>query len=406
MGIFDRFTRRRIQPEPQKRTAAPVPYLCYSGMSDGVDSVKDVSSAMKISAVYRCIDILSKGIAQLPLELKRNRGGYYTLDTDSRLNYLLAVRPNSRMNAFDFKRNIIAQMVTKGNAYVVPKGDIHDPKELILVTAGCCKYDVKANSYAVKDDINGINRTYKPEEILHFKNLSLDGYTGVSTISYASTVLAISSNADRQNVETFKKGGILRGFVSGQGAGTIGFGAVQDQQLNDVAANIEEQLASGKEIFSLPGEMKFNQISLSPEDMQLLDTKEFNVIEVCRFFGVHPGKVFAYQSGNEKSGEMSQLSFLTDTLSPYLTQLENEFESKVLRPEDYGTLKFDFNIEPILQTDLTSQADYIEKTIRAGVRTVNSWRKALGQEPVDGGEEPLVSANLLPLNSKKLWGEE
>lgn len=406
MGIFDRFTRRRIQPEPQKRTVAPVPYLCYSGMSDGVDSVKDVSSAMKISAVYRCIDILSKGIAQLPLELKRNRGGYYTLDTDSRFNYLLAVRPNSRMNAFDFKRNIIAQMVTKGNAYVVPKGDIHDPKELILVTAGCCRYDVKANTYAVKDDINGINRDYKPEEILHFKNLSLDGYTGVSTISYASTVLAISSNADRQNVTTFKKGGILRGFVSGQGSGTIGFGAVQDEQLKDVATNIEEQLASGREIFSLPGEMKFNQISLSPSDMELLNTKEFNVIEVCRFFGVHPGKVFAHQSGNDKSNDTSQLSFLNDTLNPYLTQIENEFESKVLRPEDYGTLKFDFNIEPLLQTDLTTQAAYIEKTISTGVRTVNSWRKALGQEPVDGGEAPLVSANLLPLNSKKLWGDE
>lgn len=406
MGIFDRFTRRRIQPEPQKREVAPVPYLCFSGMSDGVDSVKDSSSAMKISAVYRCIDILSKGIAQLPLEVKRNRGGYYTADEDNKLNYLLSVRPNSRMNAFDFKRNLIAQMVTKGNAYVVPEGDIHNPEALILVSPGCCKYDPKANIYTVKDDINGINRRYSPDEILHFKNLSTDGYTGVSTISYASTVLAISANADKQNVTTFKKGGILRGFVSGQGAGTIGFGAVQDQQLNDVATNIEEQLASGKDIFSLPGEMKFNQISLSPSDLETLGTKEFNVYEICRFFGVHPDKVFVGQNSNYKASEAAQISFLTDTLSPYLTQIENEFESKILRREDYGVLRIDFNIDAMFRTDLNTQADYITKTIHTGVRTVNSWRKALGQEPVKGGDEPLVLANLLPLNSKKLRGEE
>ena len=80
-------------------------------------------------------------------------------------------------------------------------------------------------------------------------------------------------------------------FVSGKNS-TLGFGTIQDTQLQGVADNIEKQLASGKKIFNLPGEMSFNQISLSPSDIQLLETKTFNVLDICRFFGVHPDKVF------------------------------------------------------------------------------------------------------------------
>ena len=128
-------------------------------------------------------------------------------------------------------------------------------------------------------------------------------------------------------------------------------------------------------------------------------------MEICRFFGVHPDKVFAQQTTNYKASEMSQVSFLTDTLQPLLTQIELEFESKLIPRNLYGVYKMDFDIEPLMQTDLETQANYMTKTLAAGARTVNEWRKRLGNEPVEGGDEVLVSANLIPLGSKKLRGE-
>ena len=400
MGFLDIFKTQRRENAPADNKMNFISYPVSVDAGNDVVTTKEL--AMKIAAVYRCVDIVSKGVAQLPLVVKRKEDDYFVIDNNDvfGLTYLLQMRPNERLSAYEFKRSIMIQLlIGKGNAYVYPQWGADGYDSMILLSPGSCTYDVYSNTYVVSDPINKIYGTFDANEIIHFKNLSLDGgYTGVSTLTYAARTLAISANADSANVESFKTRGTLTGFVSGKNA-TIGFGAIQDTQLSDVANNIEKQLASGKKIFNLPGEMSFNQISLSPSDIQLLETKTFNVLDICRFFGVHPDKVFAMQTANYKASEMSQVAFLTDTLQPVLTQIENELQIKLIPRELAMEFKIDFDIEPLLQTDLLTQADYINKTIQAGVRTVNHWRKKFGQAPVPNGDKVLVSANLKALDT-------
>ena len=400
MGFLDIFKTQRRENAPADNKVNFVTYPVSVDAGNDVVTTKEL--AMKIAAVYRCVDIVSKGVAQLPLVVKRKEDDYFVIDNNDvfGLTYLLQMRPNERLSAYEFKRSIMIQLlIGKGNAYVYPQWGADGYASMILLSPGSCTYDVYSNTYIVSDPINKIYGTFDADEIIHFKNLSLDGgYTGVSTLTYAARTLAISANADSAHVESFKTRGTLTGFVSGKNA-TIGFGAIQDTQLSDVANNIEKQLASGKKIFNLPGEMSFNQISLSPSDIQLLETKTFNVLDICRFFGVHPDKVFAMQTANYKASEMSQVAFLTDTLQPVLTQIENELQIKLIPRELAMDFKIDFDIEPLLQTDLLTQADYINKTIQAGVRTVNHWRKKFGQAPVPNGDKVLVSANLKALDT-------
>ena len=405
MAFWNRNKQQRSVPESAP-TSAPV----YSPLFlNGVNEVCGSDMAMKISTVYRCVDILSKGIAQLPLTIKRNKGGWFEQTDDDAfgLAYLMKVHPNSRQTAYEMMRNAMIQILLRGNAYIFPKEAADGYDELVLLAPGTCFYDKFANTYSINDSINGIAGTYSAEKVIHLRNLSVDGgYNGVSTLSYAGKVMAISANADSQQVETFKTGGLVQGFVSGQNGAAIGFGSVQDSQLDKVADNIDNQIKSGRKIFSLSGEMSFHQISLSPADIQLLASREFNVAEICRFFGVPLDKVFASQGGNYKASEMSQVSFLTDTLAPYLEQIEQEFQIKLIPREYYKDYRIDFDIEPLMQTDLITQADYMTKTIASGSRTVNYWRKRFGQAPVEGGDTVLVSANLLELGSPKLHGKE
>ena len=407
MALFDFMRRnRRDATNVADKPASVLTTVPWA--NSGVDTVTTKELALRIATVYRCADILSKGVAQLPLTIKRDQGDYLSEDRDDifNLHYLLRWKPNSRLNAFDFKRNMILQMLFTGNAIIIPTMGPDGYHRLVLTSPNSVTYEKYSNTYVVSDAINGIVGTYPAEQVIHLKNLSTDGgYWGVSTLQYAGKVLAISANADTQNANTYKNGGLVRGFVSGKGTSTIGFGAVQDSQIESVAKDVESQLHSGANIFHLPGEMSFSQLSLSPKDLELLQTKEFNVLEICRFFGVHPDKVFAQQSTNYKASEMSQVSFLTDTLQPYLTQIESEFQIKLIPSSMVDDYLIDFDIEPLLQTDLTTQAAYMEKTIASGARTVNEWRKKLGRKPVEGGDVALVSANLVPLNSAKLRGE-
>lgn len=406
MGLFDFMrTRRRDAEEaaPKESKDKRIQRL----VDPGVNYVSSKELAMRIATVFRCLDILSKGVAQLPLRILRNEGGYFVEDPNDIFNlyYKLKWRPNSRMSAFDLMRAAIIQMHLQGNAYIYPRLGPDGYYELCLLTPSSCTYIPYTNSYTVSDVINGVVGTFPADEIIHLRNIGMDGgYLGIPTLLYASRVLAISYNADSLNIEDFKSGGIMHGYVSGK-EGTVGFGNVQDSQLDAVAKRIQDSLENGQTVFSLPGEMKFSQLSLSPKDIELLTTKQFNVLEICRFFGVHPDKVFAQQTTNYKASEMSQVSFLTDTLQPYLTQIEIEFQIKLIPRALMEDYRIKFDLDPLMQTDLSTKSEYLTRMLATGAITVNDIRRMVGHGPVQGGDEPLVSANLIPLGSAKLRGE-
>lgn len=365
------------------------------------------SLAMKISTVYRCVDILSSTIASLPLQLKVKRNGVFEVKETGTLAYLLSCQANQRQTSFELIQNAIIQMVMQGNAYILPQYRLGEIDSLILLSPHTTTYYQSTNLYTVNDFTNAIFGVFEADEIIHLRNLSLDGgYTGVSTITYAAKCLNISANADERTSDSFKPGNTLKGFISGDGdAGVRGFGELQSEQLKKITDKVESEINSGRNIFHIPGQAKFNQISISSTDLQLLDTRKFGVLEICRFFGMHPDKVFAGQSQNYKASEMSNVSFLSDTLLPNLKKIEVSFTAKLVGKELFNRMKIEFDIEPIYQADLTTMGNYIEKTVQNGVYTPNYWRAKKNQPPVEGGDQLFVSCNVAPINSPKITGE-
>lgn len=363
--------------------------------------------AMRLAAVYRCVSVLSGSVASLPLQLKRKTNGYFAVDEKNHLNYLLTKRANKKMTAFDTIANAVVRMKNAGNAYIYPKYRAGEIDELILLSPGSVTYDKLLDMYLVSDMINNIFETLDSDEIIHLRNMSLDGgYTGVSTIYYGSKVFSVNAAEDAQSYETFKPGSSYSGFVSGENATVKGFGEYQDSQLETVGKRVQKQLQSGDRVFWLPEGMKFNQLSMSMADMQLMEAKKFSVLDICRFYGVHPDKAFAGQSQNYKASEMSQVQFMTDTLQPLLRQIENEFTVKLIPESLSDKYRIEFDVEAFYQTDLETMATWMEKNIQYGSITVNEWRKNHGRPAVEGGEVAMMSCNVAPINSPKLKGEE
>ena len=143
--------------------------------------------------------------------------------------------------------------------------------------------------------------------------------------------------------------------------------------------------------------MNFKQVSLSPADMQFLESRKFTVREICRFFGVHPTFVFDDTSNNYKSAEMANVAFLSMTLNPILVRIENEFRRKLIPRKDCCRRIFRFDRKGIYSLDLAALADYQLKTIQSGVYTVNEWRMAENRPQVEGGDRVFVSTNLMPI---------
>lgn len=353
--------------------------------------------AMKLSAAYRCTSILSGTIASLPLIVKRKKNGYFSPDEEDELYGLLTRMPNRRMNSFEFMRNMVIQMINQGNAYVVIKRKFGAVSELVLCANNTVTYDKLNDVYIISDPYNRIYGRFESCNVIHLRNNSLDGgYTGVSTITYASRILSIAASADNQNLHTFQNGSKVKGIVSGvkeTARGLAGAG-MTDKQLTDVGDRIENQLNSGRDIVPVPGDVSFHQLSINPIDAQILGTKELCVLDTCRFYGVHPDKVFARQPTNYKASEMSNVDFLTDTLQPILKQIEAEFNCKLIPDSVAHLYKISFDLAYLYQTDLITQATYLKTMEEAGVFSVNEARKRADQPPVEGGDRVYISCNV------------
>jgi HK97 family phage portal protein len=414
-NILNLFRKKRVEPQGSlTRSGTDLP--TYWGNTQVIDFGQPIP--MKISAVFRCVDVLSGSVASLALQVKRKKikkidpetgetKSYFVVDDGNPINTLLSVRPNSRLSAFDTIKNAVIELLLRGNAYLIPQYSSGNITSLTLLAPNTTTYDKNINSYYVSDSINNIFGRFDAAEIIHLRNVSVDGgYTGISTIEYAATVLDIASAADRQSKDIFQPGSTLRGFLSGEEVTTTGFGEPQETQLKAVGDRVESEIRSGKKIMHLTGSMKFTPLSMSPADLQLLESKKFTVLEICRFFGVHPDKVFAGQSTNYKASSMSQVSYLTDTLQPILRKIENEFTIKLIPKSLYSQLCIKFNMDDYFQTDLTTKSEYQSQTIQNGIYTVNEWRNKEGLDDVDGGDQTLVSCNLASINSSKIKGED
>lgn len=370
-------------------------------------NVYSQNQAMKLSAAYRCTAILSGTIASLPLIVKRKKNGYYTPDEENALYPLLTRKPNARMNIYEFMRNMVVQILNRGNAYVVIKRKFGTISELVLCANDTVCYDKLNNIYTISDPYNRIYGKFESCDIIHLKNNSLDGgYTGVSTITYASRVFSIAASADNQNLQTFQNGTQIKGIVTGAKEGKVGITGMNDEQLTTVGDRLEEQFNSGKKIASVPGDADFKQLSINPIDAQLIQTKEFCVLDICRFYGVHPDKVFAGQPTNYKASEMSNISFYSDTLQPIIKQIETEFYIKLIADSVAPYYKIMFDLSVLYQTDLITQITYYKGLIEAGLKTPNELRILQGDAPMDGGDTQFISCNVAPVNSAKIRGED
>lgn len=370
-------------------------------------NVNSSNGAMQLAAVYRCVSILSGTIASLPLIVKRNQGEYFAPDRKNELYNLLTRRPNQRQNAFDLIQNAIIQMVNSGNAYIFISRHFYDVRSLILCSNNSVAYDKITNRYTISDPINQIHGTYDADQVIHLRNKSLDGgYTGVSTITYATRVLSIAASADNQSLRTFQNGSKIKGIISGVKFDSKGLSAMSDNQTSGIAERIENELNSGRDIVAVNGDAQFSQLSITPADAQLLETKKYSVLDICRFYGVHPDKAFAGQATNYKASEMSQVSFLTDTLLPILKQIEAEFNTKLIPDSVSDIYRIEFDLEALYQTDLTTQMTYWKGGYELGIFTTNYLRNKNGLPSIEGGDDAMISCNVAPINSPKIRGEK
>lgn len=400
MGLFNFTFRKRKRRESTGGVTSSIGSTVQNAIAVSEDT------AMKLSAVYACVRILSDTVAGLPLKYKRRNEatGTYVDFTDAPMYYALTVRPNSRMTAFSFWKYVVVQMLLRGNAYVLIQQDFQDVYGFVLLNSETVAYNKYSGTYLVTDAVAGVNGTFTGDKILHFRNMSEDGgYTGVSTISYARKQLCIDATAENVVLDRFGRGGIGK-FVYRDKGGASGFGEYADEELNANGRDIERQLIT-QSVAVVRGEGELTQMQMTSADMQFIEQQKITVRAIGRFFGVHPSHLYE-DTSNYKSVDAGNIALYSAGVKPILNNIIAELSAKLLDETNYLRYRFEFDIDSLYITDALTEADYITKQIANGTMTINEARQRRNLPPVEGGEKTLVSTNMADLNSEKITKNE
>lgn len=399
--LFKRDTSAQGAVSPATDDSAAITVIAGPGLGGEIVNVRNDVQSLAVSTAYRCIALISDMVSDLPLLPYKQKEGIFVPDHNSMLYNLLTIQPQREMSATMFWKMAVMEILIDGNAYIFPRW-IGEELELVLLSRGSVTHDALNGRYIVTDIYNGICDTFREKDIIHLYQLTLDGFHGVSVIEFASRALSIAATGETETLQRFGNGGNVRGIVSNDNS-VRGVGEYQDEQLAGTAKSLDGKFRSGNRIVSVPGQVQFTPLSLSSTDIQFLESRKYDDEAVCRFFGVPPSFV-GIQSSNYKTAEMSNVEFLSHSLNPLLSKIENEVTRKLIAPSKWQTRKIEYDRREIYALDLDAKAKYQSNTIAAGIYTVNDWRKYENQPPVKGGDVVLVSTNLAPIDSEKLRG--
>ena len=356
------------------------------------------NKAMLLSAVYRCVNVISDSVAQLPFEpYIVDEFGYKTKYMEHSTYYILNKEPNSKMSRFTFMQALVASVLLKGNGYAYIERDKQgnvlslqflDNDYVTIVTTG------KSNKLMYS--VTGFNSLIEPINMIHILNFTYDGINGKSTLDHARQTLGLSTDSESHAAGFFKGGANMAGILKVNSTLTA-------KQKSDLKSSWQTAFSPStgtpNGVAVLEGNMDFQPITITPADAQLLESRQFNVIDICRFFGVSPVKAFDLSKSSYSTVEATQLAFLTDTLSPLLEKIELEFERKIYKPSERNKIDIKFDTSALLRVDKTSLAEYYNKLFQIGVITPNEIRKALDLPALADGDHSFVQVNVMTLQN-------
>jgi HK97 family phage portal protein len=356
--------------------------------------VPSVDSAMQISTVWNCIERRANVIASLPLFVYNVDGdGQKKLARGTLLYQLLHDSPNSRMTPFEFWRAMMMNHDLRGNAYArIDRNGLGDAVALWPMPADQVRHTVLDDGTGVYEYRIGNDVAFLAEvNVLHIKNLG-NGTTGLPKLDFMSATVAEAGNAQKEASGTFANGGKPTGVLM---TDTV----LKAEQREQLRKNMS-QLANGStdRLYILEANMKYQPLSLTPEQQQLLETRRFTIEEICRWFDVppvlaHHANVTTWGSGVEQIIDgWHKLS-----VRPMLVNLDQAVRKRVLSAKQRASMTAEFSHDALLRGNIKDRFAVYVAGINGGVLKPNEARQWENLPPEPGGDVLRAQAQMVPL---------
>lgn len=384
MNLWQRIKAAVTRPQPGESR------VWLSPRQAGVTVTED--TALTYSAVWACVRVISETIAALPWQVyRRTDDGREALD--SNLRWLLNGQPCPEMTAAAFREALVAHALTWGNGYAeIQRNDAGRVESLWLLPpdrvtpkrsdAGELFYEVASQT--------GITYPLPASKVFHLHGLSFDGLVGYSPVRMAARAIGLGIAQDAFGQAFYNNGTTFGGMVEVPAT-------MSAQQIKDMEAYLNDRHGGPDKAFRVrvaPAGTKYTNAGMPLTDAQFIESRRFAVNEIARWYRVPPHKIADLERSTNNNIEHQSIEFVTDTLVPWLTRLEQEANIKLVGPRAQGNVYTKFNVNALMRGDSKSRAEFYRTMTQIGAMTINEVRALEEMNGVGGdGDELLVQLN-------------
>lgn len=341
-------------------------------------------NAESISACFACVQAISESVASLPLMLyRKSENGDRERAGDHPLHQVLHDRPNPTQTSLEFREQMQAAVLLRGNAYaeiewdgqanVVGLTPIHPDRVTVL------KLRNGRTAYDVADDSGSVRRLLQ-EEMFHLKDRTENGITGRSRIRIARETLGLAISQQEHGAKTFANGTRLSGVLQTPHQMT-------DESLKRLSESWQSQFQgadnAGKTAI-LENGLEYKQMSMTLEDAEWLAAMKFSVEQVCRIFRVPPTMAGDLTHGNYSNTSETARHFVIHTLKRHLVMWEQAISRSLLGPIARQRYFAEHSLDGLLRGDSTNRAEFYKSGIEAGWLLRSEARRLENLPTVEG----------------------
>ncbi len=372
---------------PSTSLANPASWM-FDGSASKTGIAITEESAMRLSAVFGAVRVISETIASLPWMVKQDFEGNTRNAAAHPINQLIH-SPNGIMTDFNFRETCQAHLCLHGNAFIaIKRNEAGQPVSLIPVHPDRVQVKVYKDEkfYTIDDG----KETFDDTEMIHIVGLSFDGIVGKSVIEAARESIGLGLAADQFGGSFFGNGANVNTVLTHPGR-------LSDDAYKRLMASWQRRYAgldNAHKTAILEEGMNLTKVSISPSESQFLETRQFGVVDIARFFRIPLAYLGSLENSSTRANiEEQGIQFQRNTILPWVKRWEAEFNRKLFPNGNEYYIRF--NMDGLLRGDISSRYSSYATARQWGWLSVNDIRKFEGLDNIDNGDTYLQPLNMV-----------
>lgn len=349
-------------------------------------------TAMQLSAVWACVRLISQTVASLPLVVYKKTGKDREVSTDHWFAKLMAGKPNQYQTRYEFWEHQVANLALHGNFYSTKLSLGGEIRSLLPLNPLQVETVLVKGKVVHQFTMDGNVQAFAAESLWHAK-MNGDLIVGRSPLQFGRNIFGIAQASEQAVTNIFRNGGKPSGVISLDRLLTPDQRTQIRQNFSTLTTGTDERL------LVLEMGSKFEAVSMSPQDIELLASRRFQLEEICRWFGV-PSVLVNDTAGSTTWGSGIQqlvMGFYKLNLRPYLEAIENSITTHLFSDADRAKYEVEFDFEGLLRADTSTRFTGYQQGINAGVLTPNEARALEYLPAKEGGDKLLIQGAMTPI---------